>query len=142
MQVRDLMKKGVVTIDQQETIKVAAEKMRNANIGCLVVTNADTVKGIITDRDLAVRCVGDGHNPQQCPVSHHMSSPVTSTTPDADVLGTLEVMTTKMVKRLPVIEDGHLVGMVSFSDVAAALDQPMHELLIGMGAVRRQASAA
>ena len=142
MQVRDLMKKGVVTIDPQETIKVAAEKMRNANIGCLVVTNTTTVKGIITDRDLAVRCVGYGHNPQQCPVSHHMSSPVTSTTPDADVLGTLEVMTTKMVKRLPVIEDGHLVGMVSFSDVAAALDQPMHELLIGMGAVRRQASAA
>ncbi len=139
MELKDIMTTDVITVTGEDTITSAAQKMREANVGCLVVANDGTVEGIITDRDMTVNCSSEGHNPQQCNVSQHMTSPVITTEPDTDILDSVRIMTEEQVKRLPVAEDGRLVGLVSFSDIAEALDQPMHDLLIGMGAVRRPA---
>ncbi len=140
MQVRDIMRREVVTISGDETIAVAARRMRDANVGCLVVTNAGSVIGIITDRDLTVRCLSNGDIAQECWVRQHMSSPVVTATPDMDILDAAHLMTERQVKRLPVMEERELVGLVSFSDVALALDRPMHDLLLGFGGARRVAS--
>jgi len=114
MQVRDLMKKGVVTIDPQETIKVAAEKMRNANIGCLVVTNTNTVKGIITDRD---EVVGQGLAPASVPVESVMSSSILSLHEEDGLPETLTQMAARGVRRAPVMDrNGHIKGLVSVDD--------------------------
>jgi CBS domain-containing protein len=137
MQLKGIMAKNVLTITSEETIAGAARRMQEANVGCLVITNAGNVQGIITDRDLAVRCISQGHNPQQCHVSNHMSSPVITTEPDMDVLDAAHLMTEQKVKRLPVVEGDQLIGLVSFSDVAQAMDRPMHDLMVGMGAARR-----
>lgn len=139
MQLKGIMAKNVLTISSEDTIAGAARRMQEANIGCLVITNAGRVEGIITDRDLAVRCVSQGHNPQQCQVSNHMSSPVITTQPEMDILDAAHLMTEQKVKRLPVVEGDQLIGLVSFSDVAQAMDRPMHDLMVGMGAARRTA---
>jgi CBS domain-containing protein len=139
MQLKGIMAKNVLTITGEETIAGAARRMQEGNVGCLVITNAGSVQGIITDRDLAVRCISQGHNPQQCHVSNHMSSPVITTQPDMDILDAAHLMTEQKVKRLPVVEGDQLIGLVSFSDVAQAMDRPMHDLMVGMGAARRSA---
>jgi IMP dehydrogenase len=113
--------------------------MQEANVGCLVVVREGLVQGILTDRDIAVRCTSGGHDPQQCMVAVHMSSPVVVVRPNTDLLEAAHLMLQRRVKRLPVVEDGRLVGLVSLSDVAKAMDTPLHELLIGMGAGRRAA---
>jgi CBS domain-containing protein len=105
----------------------------------LVVVDADRVLGIITDRDLAVRCVAECHDVSRCRVREQMSKGVISVEPDADILEAAHLMTHWQVKRLPVTKDGYLVGIVSSSNVANALDKPMHDLLTGMGAARRAA---
>lgn len=139
MQLKHIMARNVITVAQEETIVNAASRMRVANIGCLVVTNAGAVKGIITDRDLAVKCVSARHNPQQCLVGEHMSNPVIVADPGMDALDAAHLMTERRVKRLPVVEGDQLVGLVSLSDIALAMEQPMHDVLSGMGAARRAA---
>jgi CBS domain-containing protein len=137
MHLKDIMAKKVITIGGEETIVNAAKRMEESNIGCVVVTNAGKVLGIITDRDLAVRCLSKDHNSGQCRVSSHMSSPVITARPEMDILDAAHLMTGEKVKRLPVVEDDRLIGLVSFSDVAQAMDRPMHDLMVGMGAARR-----
>lgn len=87
MQLKDIMTTNVVTITGEGTIASAAQRMAQANVGCLLVTNAGALKGIITDRDIAVRCVGAGEDPRLCQVSDHMTTPVVTATPTMDVLG-------------------------------------------------------
>lgn len=139
MQLKDIMVKEPVTVGPEESVAVAAGKMRTANVGCLVVTNAGAVKGILTDRDLAVHCVSEGHDPKQCRVSGHMSAPVISADSSQDILGAAEQMRKSQVKRLPIMEGGRLTGIVSYADIAQALAQPLQNLLVGMGSARRVA---
>ena len=137
MQLKDIMTKQVVTINGEDNVADAAKRMLEADIGCLVVTNASTIKGIITDRDLTIGCLSEGHNPRQCQVAHHMTSPVVTASSATDVLEAAHLMTEKKIKRLPVTERGQLTGLVSFLDIAQAMEGPMHDLMIGMGAARR-----
>lgn len=141
MQVSSVMARKLLTIRSGESIADAAKRMRDANVGCLVITtNSGAVQGIITDRDLVVRCVSTDDDTQLCPVVNHMSNPVITVSPAVDVLEAAHLMTEKKVKRLPVVEDGKLVGLVSLSDIALALEQPVQDLLLGMGAARRVAA--
>jgi CBS domain-containing protein len=137
MQLKDIMAKKVITVAEDETVFTAASLMREVSIGCLVVTNEGKVGGIITDRDLTVRCLTEGHNPLLCPISHHMSRPVITAGPGMDVLYAAHLMSNKKIKGLPIVEGDQLIGLVSFSDVANAMIQPMAHLLAGLGASRR-----
>jgi CBS domain-containing protein len=137
MQLKDIMVKHVVTVTEDESVFNAANLMRQASVGCLVIARAGRAQGIITDRDLTIRCLGEGHNPLLCPVSQHMSTPVITAGPDMEVLYAAHLMSNKKIKRLPVLEDEQLIGLVSFSDIANAMMQPMVHLLAGLGASRR-----
>lgn len=138
MRLRDIMAKKVLTIKADDSVSAAASRMKESNVGCLLVVGSGP-QGIITDRDIAVRCVAEEHDTCDCQVSQHMSNPLITATPDMDVLDAARLMTRKQIKRLPIMEGQKLVGLVSLSDVALALDKPMHNLLIGMGAARRAA---
>lgn len=138
MRLRDIMAKKVLTIKADDSVSAAALRMKESNVGCLLVVGSGP-QGIITDRDIAVRCVAEEHDTCECQVSQHMSNPLITATPDMDVLDAARLMTRKQIKRLPIMEGQKLVGLVSLSDVALALDKPMHNLLIGMGAARRAA---
>ncbi|MBF8304760.1 MAG: protein YhcV [Dehalococcoidia bacterium] len=136
MKLGNIMVKRVITISSKDNIMNAARKMREGNIGCLVVSEGRKVEGIITDRDLVVSCLGAGHISQLCQVLQHMSSPVITAEPTMDIWEANRLMTHKGIKRLPVVKEGDLIGIVSFSDIAQALDKPMHDLLFGVGAAR------
>ncbi len=137
MKLKDIMTRNVLTIAPDVSIAAAAQRMQEANVGCLVVAGSD-VQGIMTDRDIAVGCVAQAHDPRSCPVWRHMNKPITAG-PDVEILDAAHLMVEKRIKRLPVMDGGKLTGLVSFSDVALALDKPMHDLLVGMGSVRKAA---
>jgi CBS domain-containing protein len=137
MQLRDIMQGSPITASKSDTVAAAARRMRDANVGCLIITNSSQPAGIVTDRDLVIRCAGGGHAPESCTVEHHMTAPLITARPDMDLLEAVHLMTEKQVKRLPIVEGERLTGIVSFADVANALDRPMHDLLMGMGRVRR-----
>lgn len=117
MKLRDIMVTEVATISPDATISIAAQKMREHGIGCLVVTLDEAVKGMLTDRDL-LACLGQAHDASVCKVSGHMTSSVIVEGPDQELFMATEIMADKRIKRLPIVEHGRLVGLVSFSDIA------------------------
>ena len=137
MRVRDTMVVGAVTIRGDESVDRAAVLMREQNVGMLVVSGGQRMEGVITDRDLIVRCTGENHTPSGCKVSGHMTSPVTSVDAEADLLYAARLIRDKGIKRLPVTEGSSLTGVLSLTDIAQALDQPLHDVLFGTGKPRR-----
>ena len=118
MKLREIMVKNVIEATPDETIGVAAQRMRESAVGCLVVTVAGAVKGIVTDRDL-LACLADAHDPYRCKISTHMRRPVHVLRPDEDHTIAAEVMCERRIKRLPIAHNGKLLGIVSLSDFAA-----------------------
>jgi CBS domain-containing protein len=143
MELQNIMSTHVHIISPEESVSSAALKMREADVGCLVVFDDEGIKGMVTDRDLAVECLANGHDPVKCRVSAHMTAPAITATPGLDMVNAAHIMTVKHIRRLPVVKLGELVGLVSLSDIALALDmakqsmdRTMHDLLMGMGASR------
>jgi signal-transduction protein with cAMP-binding, CBS, and nucleotidyltransferase domain len=135
MKLHDVMHPPV-TISQLADIPTAARAMRDHNVGCLIVTSLEEPIGMITDRDLTVRCTAAGHEPFACKVLDHMTTPLVMAARETDALEAVHVMVHNEVKRLPVMEGSKIVGVVSMSDIAEALEMPLQELLAGMGGAR------
>lgn len=138
MNVREVMKRNVRTIESQETVATAAAQMLSDDVGCLVVTSADKVEGILTDRDMAVRCTSQGHDPKRCRVADHMTTPVTYADPNGDILDAVRTMSTQQITRMPVMGRYRMIGIVSASDLAFALNRPLQDLLQGAGGRRHK----
>jgi len=141
VQVKDIMVMGVATLDPEADVADAARLMRDQDVGMLVIGNEQSVDGVITDRDLLVECVAAGHPSVGCKVQGHMTTPAITSSPEADMLETAALMREMRIKRLPIVQRGSLVGIVSFTDIAQALDQPIHDILYGSGAVHRPKAA-
>ena len=118
MKLQEIMVKDVIQAAPEETISMAGKRMRDNAVGCLVVTMAGAVKGIITDRDL-LGCLAAAHDPYRCQIATHMRRPVHVLRPDEDPTIAAEVMEERCIKRLPIVQHGKLVGIVSLSDLAA-----------------------
>ena len=118
MKVRDVMTKSIATIDTDATIKDAASIMQQYNVGSIPVVDNNGLVGIVTDRDIVVRNIASGQDPFSTPVRNIMTSQVTTVTPEEDLTSIVEVMSTRQVRRLPVVEGQKLVGMVSLGDIA------------------------
>jgi signal-transduction protein with cAMP-binding, CBS, and nucleotidyltransferase domain len=131
-----------VTVSRLADIPTAAREMRDHNVGCVIVTSPTEPVGIITDRDLTVRCTAAGHEPFACQVEDHMSAPLVMVARESDVLEAVHVMVHNEVKRLAVMEGAELVGVVSMSDIAEVMEMPLQELLAGMGVSRRATAPA
>jgi len=127
MKLRDLMVREIMTISPGETTASAAQRMRKENVGCLIVTMDDGVTGILTDRDL-LACLAQAHDPDRCTVAVHMTRSVVSGGPDEEVLKAAETMAEKRIKRLPIVEQEKLVGLVSFSDIADLVHDQWQDL--------------
>ena len=117
MKLEEIMVKEVIQAAPDETIGVAAQRMRARAVGSLVVTLEGAVKGIITDRDL-LACLARGHDPYLCKISTHMHRPVHVLGPDEDHATAAEVMHERRIKRLPIAQNGKLLGIVSLADLA------------------------
>jgi CBS domain-containing protein len=117
MKVRDVMRTTSKSVDGHETVQVAAKRMKSEDVGCLVVGNGDQSEGIVTDRDLSVRCIGDGKDPSSTPVRDVMSVGVVDCHDDEPIGAVIERMIDQGVLRLPVRDrKGQVVGLISARD--------------------------
>ena len=121
MQIREIMRPRPVTIEPEESAALAARLLARHNIGFLPVCSASgKLLGVVTDRDLVVRCVAAEADPADLPVGRLMSRYPWSVAPGDDLRLAAEMMARAQVRRLPVVEDGRLVGAVSLGDLAAS----------------------
>lgn len=119
MEVRELMTENVVSITPEESAALAARLLAWHNLGALPVCDSDQrVQGIVTDRDIVVRCVAAEKNPADQKVKDIMSSQMESVSPDDHVKRAAHIMAGSQIRRLPVVEAGKLVGMISLGDIA------------------------
>ena len=119
MKIRDVMTSTVIPIAPEENLEVAARTLAHYNIGALPVCGANgRLCGLITDRDIVTRCLASGRLVRETAVRDVMSGSVTCAAPDMEVDEAAKLMANHQIRRLPVLEDGKLCGMVSLGDLA------------------------
>ena len=119
MIVSELMNTNVVSIAPDESAALAARLLRRHNIGSLPVCSLDgRIRGVVTDRDIVLRCVAAESDAEQTKVREIMSRGVISVSPEADVREATRLMASEQIRRLPVVDEGRVVGMLSLGDMA------------------------
>ena len=119
---RDIMMPGVECVKEGESLVVAAQKMRDLDVGSLPICGNDNrLKGMLTDRDIVVKCIADGVDPATVMAgSLAQGKPITIGVDD-DIQVAIETMKTHQIRRLPVLDGHDLVGIISQADIAHAL---------------------
>jgi CBS domain-containing protein len=126
--VSEVMTRNPVTVPADATIVDAARLMRDRDIGPLIVVDSDRVQGIVTDRDIVVRAVADGRDPSSVTIGEVCSEDVEIISPDEPISDAVRRMELRDVRRLPVVEGGRPVGIVSMGDLAVEGDLPSSSL--------------
>jgi CBS domain-containing protein len=121
--IRDLMAKDVITLEADATVREAARLMRDKDTGSVIVTRSGQLKGILTDRDIAVRAVAEGRDPDEVTVGEISTDSVASVPPDATVDDAINVLREKKVRRVPVVDGDKPVGIISIGDLALERDE-------------------
>lgn len=126
MKVRDVMTQQVYSINANETVDAAARTLTHYNIGVLPVRGSDgSLQGVVTDRDLVIRCMATGRQPEKTRVQDVMTGKVQTVDPDMELPVAAHLMGRLQVRRLPVVKEGRLCGMVSLGDLAKREDSIM-----------------
>ena len=119
MTVQELMNPKVITIEPSASAALAARLLSRYNVGALPVCTPDRkLRGIVTDRDIVLRCVAPEEDPAQTPVRDIMSRAPATLAPSQDVHAAALAMAAHQVRRLPVVENSKLVGILSLGDLA------------------------
>jgi CBS domain-containing protein len=119
----EVMTRNPLTVDETAPVSEAARTMRDANIGDVLVTRPDgSVCGIVTDRDLALNVVAEGKDPASMVVRDVCNHTIESVESGDPVGKAVKLMSERAIRRLPVIDDGRLVGIVSLGDLAIERD--------------------
>ena len=122
--VRESMTANPCSIDTDKSVAYAAKMMRDEDVGIAPIVEGDRLVGVLTDRDIAVRVVAEGRDPEQTKVTEVASRDVVTLDPQQDLDEALRLMARNQVRRLPVVEeDGRLVGVVAQADVAKQADE-------------------
>ncbi|MCE4553122.1 CBS domain-containing protein [Pelomonas cellulosilytica] len=117
--IADIMSVDVQTVQPQESLRRAAQCMQDLDVGSLPVCNGERLLGMLTDRDIVVRGIADGLDPDTACVSDVMSPEPACCTPEQDTESAKRLMGERQIRRLPVVDsDRRLVGIVSLGDVA------------------------
>ncbi len=119
MLVSELMNSNVISVSPDDSAALAARMLYRYNVGSLPVCREDgRLHGIVTDRDIVLRCVAAESDPETTPVKDIMTKSLVTVAPHDDVRQAAQLMATAQVRRLPVTDNGKLVGMVSLGDMA------------------------
>jgi CBS domain-containing protein len=131
MQVKDVMTKSIASVNINDNVERAAQLMKEYNIGSVPVCDGEKVIGILTDRDIALRSVAEGMNGKVQSVRDIMTSNPVIASPDTDIEDASRIMSERQIRRLPVVENNSLVGMISLGDLAVEpkLEQSAEEAL-------------
>ncbi|HYH00666.1 MAG TPA: CBS domain-containing protein [Terriglobales bacterium] len=123
MKIRDIMTTEIEVAEPEDTLEDVAVMMRDQDVGAIPVVEDDELIGIITDRDIVVRCVAEGKDPSEIAADEIISGDLHTITPDDDIEEARRIMADMQIRRLPVVDDGRLVGMVSLGDLAVKTDE-------------------
>ena len=118
LKVEDAMTEDVITIDAEASVKKAVDLMNKNEIGCLIVTRNAKAMGIVTERDMLSRVLGMSRNPEKTKISEIMTSPLVVADPGMDLEEAARLMFKMKVKKLPVVSEGNLLGLVTLTDIA------------------------
>lgn len=118
MKVKDIMTKNVAYIKPDSTITEAAKLMQQYNVGSIPVCDQSGVVGVVTDRDIVVRNVIMGADPNVTPVSNIMTTKIATVSSDTDVEEVSDIMSRNQIRRIPVVDNNTLVGIVALGDLA------------------------
>ena len=119
MKIRSLMTTPAITISPEESVAVASRTLAHYNIGMLPVCTADgALQGVLTDRDIVTRCLAGGKDPLKTSVRDIMTQQVRTVDPNMDAAVAAHLMGSQQIRRLPVLENGKLCGLLSLGDLA------------------------
>jgi len=121
--VRDIMSSEVQTASPDTTLEEVATMMKTEDVGAIPVVEDEELVGIITDRDIVVRCVAEGKDPSETSVEDVLSEDLETASPDMDVQEAVRLMSRRQIRRLPVVEENRLVGILALGDVAVKQDE-------------------
>ncbi len=114
---KEIMTKDVETCTLLDNVYEVAVKMKEYNVGSIPIVDGEKIVGVITDRDIVTRCIAEKH-PASSKVEVIMSKELITIAPDSDAAQAAQLMADKQIRRLPVVEGGRLVGVVSLGDFA------------------------
>ena len=121
--IREVMTSKLCSIDADKPVAYAAKMMRDEDVGLAPIVEGDRLVGTLTDRDIAIRVVAEGRDPESTSVREVASTDVVTVDPQQDLDEALRLMAQHQVRRIPVVEeDGRLVGVVAQADVARQAD--------------------
>jgi CBS domain-containing protein len=132
MRVGEIMSRNVVSVPVNATLVEASELMRNYDIGFLPVTSSDIVVGVVTDRDIVIRGIGEGKNPYLTEVQYVMSTRPVCCYEDDVLTDAADILATNRLHRLVVVDDNNkLAGLLSIDDLAAHMssDRALGDLM-------------
>ncbi len=118
MKVSEVMTKNPVTVQPSATAKDAAELMKKENLGTVLVAEDDCLEGIVTDRQIATKVVAEGKDPARTRVNEFMTKDPVSASPDMEIEDVTKIIGENKFRRVPVVQDGKLMGIVSTADIA------------------------
>jgi signal-transduction protein with cAMP-binding, CBS, and nucleotidyltransferase domain len=123
--VRDVMTAGPVALEEGASVVEAAQAMRDGDFGSIIVVKEQggSVGGVVTDRDIVIRVVAEGVDPRSVRLGDIFQGDVTTVGPDESVDKVADLMREKAIRRVPVVEGGRLVGVVSLGDLAKKMDE-------------------
>ncbi len=118
MRLSEIMTTNVEKLSPDATVVEAAQKMKSRDIGFLPVCEGDKLVGLLTDRDIVLRVVAEGKDLKACKCSDIMTRELMFGSPDLDVHDAAHIMADEQIRRLPVVDNGKLVGIVAIGDLA------------------------
>ena len=128
MFVKDIMVKKVVSIESDKTVLDACEKYKELGVGCLVVTKNGIITGIVTERDMIERVIIDQKNPKKTKVEEIMSKDIKTVHASARIEQAAEIMKKYKIKKLPVILNNEVAGIITVTDLANIMPNFSEEL--------------
>jgi CBS domain-containing protein len=128
MQIKEIMTTDLKTISSKSTIQDAAKLMAEFKIGCLIVAEKKALVGMLTEGDIMREVVSKNRTPSEVKVEEVMATEVVAVGPDTDIEEAAKAMSERKIKRLPVVYEDQLVGIVSAIDIAAAEPKLMEQI--------------
>jgi CBS domain-containing protein len=122
-QIRDVMTSNPTTCEPSTTVVEAAKVMASEDVGPVPVVEGGRLVGLVTDRDLVIRVIAEGRDPNSTTLGEIASSDLVTVQADTDLEEATRLMSQHQVRRLPVVEDSRLVGIVAQADVARTLEE-------------------
>ena len=119
---REIMTQNPVTVQTTDSVVAAARSMRDGNIGDVVVVERGEIQGILTDRDIVVRALAEGRDPARTTVGEICSRELTTLSASDPIGDAVTIMREKAIRRLPVVDGGRPIGIVSLGDLAVERD--------------------